>query len=82
MPTIKFTKRSIEAMKPARADIVLRDAELRGFLGKVTPKGRRIYYCYYRTTHSTASDTAARPKSPIRPISLLELGCNSPAIRR
>jgi integrase len=58
MPTIKFTKRSIEAMKPAREDIVLRDTELKGFLCKVTPKGRRIYYCYYRTT----SGQERRPK--------------------
>src|ERR1051326_1706218 len=50
MSCLKLTKRSIEAVAPGSRDIVLRDSELKGFLCKVTPSGRRIFFCYYRTS--------------------------------
>ena len=46
---LRLTKRAIEAVKPDANDIILWDAELRGFGCKVTPKGRRVYFAYYRT---------------------------------
>jgi integrase len=51
MARVKLTKRSVEATTPSDRDIVLRDTELKGFLCKVTPSGRRIYFCYYRSAH-------------------------------
>ncbi len=45
----KLTKRVVEAAKPGDRDIILWDTELRGFACKVTPKGKRVYFVYYRT---------------------------------
>ena len=49
MPTAKLTKRAVEALKPANRDLILWDTELKGFGCKVTPKGKRVYFAYYRT---------------------------------
>jgi integrase len=49
MPKVKLTKRVVEAAKPGAKDIVLWDTELRGFGCKITPKGKRVYFAYYRT---------------------------------
>ena len=49
MPKAKLTKRIVEATKPGAQDIILWDTELRGFGSKVTPKGKRVYFAYYRT---------------------------------
>ena len=49
MSAIKLTKRAVEAQQPGAQDIVLRDTEIRGFLCKITPAGRRVYMLYYRT---------------------------------
>lgn len=48
MATVRLTKRSVEAQKPGPRDIVLRDSNIKGFLCKVTPTGRRVYLLYYR----------------------------------
>ena len=48
MPNVKITKRSVEAQLPGKKDIILWDTELKGFGCKVTPKGRRSYFLYYR----------------------------------
>lgn len=45
----KLTKRLIEAIEPEDKDVLLRDSEIKGFLCKVTPKGKRVYLLYYRT---------------------------------
>jgi integrase len=45
----KLTKRIVESAEPSEKDILLHDSELRGFRCKVTPKGKRVYLCYYRT---------------------------------
>lgn len=43
----KLTKRTVESVQPGEKDIFLRDSELKGFVCKVTPRGRRVYmYCY------------------------------------
>lgn len=49
MPGIRLTKRVIENAVPRERDLVLWDAEVRGFGCKITPAGRRSYFCYYRT---------------------------------
>jgi integrase len=49
MSTLKLTKRTVESVSPSDKDIVLRDPEIKGFLCKITPKGRRVYMLYYRT---------------------------------
>ena len=45
----KLTKRVVEAAKPAEKDFIIWDSELAGFGCKVTPKGRKTYFTYYRT---------------------------------
>jgi integrase len=45
----KITKRLVETIKPENKDVIIRDSELKGFLCKVTPKGKRVYLLYYRT---------------------------------
>ena len=49
MPTVKLTKRVVEGQEPGARDLVLWDSELTGFGCKITPAGRRSYFCYYRT---------------------------------
>lgn len=45
----KLTKRLVEAIEPEAKDLIIRDSELKGFIIKVTPKGKRVYMLYYRT---------------------------------
>lgn len=45
----KLTKRVVESVLPLEKDIVVRDNEIKGFICKITPKGRRVYMLYYRT---------------------------------
>jgi integrase len=49
MSKIKLTKSAVEAIVPADKDLVAWDKDLPGFGVKVTPAGRRVYFCYYRT---------------------------------
>jgi integrase len=49
MAAVKLTKRVVEAAKPGAKDIILWDNELKGFGCKITPKGKRVYFAYYRT---------------------------------
>ena len=46
----KLTKRVVEALQPSEKDLICWDTELPGFGVKVTPKGRKAYFLYYRTT--------------------------------
>jgi hypothetical protein len=45
----KLTNRLIEAIEPEKEDVIIRDSELKGFICKITPKGKRVYMLYYRT---------------------------------
>jgi integrase len=45
----KITKRLIDAIDPETKDVIIRDSELKGFICKITPKGRKVYMLYYRT---------------------------------
>ena len=49
MPAVKLTKSNVEAVEPGDRDIILRDTEIKGFLCKITPRGKRVYMLYYRT---------------------------------
>jgi integrase len=49
MPKFKLTKSTVEAIQPTDKDVIFWDKELPGFGVKVTPAGRRVYFCYYRT---------------------------------
>ncbi len=46
----KLTKRAVEAIQPGSSDMILWDTEISGFGCKITPKGTRVYFLYYRTT--------------------------------
>ena len=49
MAKVKLTKRAVEKVEPGPKDIILWDSELKGFGCKITPKGKRVYFAYYRT---------------------------------
>ena len=49
MARAKLTKRAVEAVRPTDRDLILWDTEIKGFGCKVTPKGKRVYFAYYRT---------------------------------
>ena len=45
----KLTKRIVETQKPSTKYVIIWDTEISGFGLKITPKGRRAYFLYYRT---------------------------------
>lgn len=45
----KLTKKIVEATSPKDKDFILWDSEIKGFMCKVTPSGRKSYFLYYRT---------------------------------
>jgi integrase len=49
MAAVKLTKTLVEKTPSAARDVILWDAEVKGFGLKITPQGRRAYFCYYRT---------------------------------
>lgn len=50
MPKMKLTVRSVQDTKPAAKDVLIWDTELSGFGLKVTPKGKRSFFLFYRTS--------------------------------
>ncbi len=44
----KLNKRLVESTKPRQKDFLLWDDELKGFIAKITPKGKRCYFLVYR----------------------------------
>lgn len=48
---VKLTKTVVESRGAGDKDILLHDSELKGFRCKITPKGKRTYYLYYRTAN-------------------------------
>jgi integrase len=46
---IKLTKRAVEAVPTPERTAIIWDTELKGFGLKVTSRGRRVYFLYYRT---------------------------------
>ena len=49
----KLTVRAVEAIEPSERDVICWDTELPGFGMKVTPKGKRSFFLYYRTADHT-----------------------------
>ena len=45
----RLTNRSVESVTPSSKDVVVWDDDPRGFGLKVTPKGRRVFFFWYRT---------------------------------
>jgi len=45
----KLTKRLIDAIDPEKKDVIIRDSELKGFIYKFTPKGKKVFTLYYWT---------------------------------
>jgi integrase len=45
----RLTKTFVESVRPGLKDIVLWDRDISGFGLKVTPKGKRVYFAFYRT---------------------------------
>jgi integrase len=48
MPSGKITKRTVDALQPAKKDVYLWDTDRAGFGVKVTPSGRKVYLVQYR----------------------------------
>jgi integrase len=49
MPRAKLTISSVEAAQPSTKLLTIQDTELTGFQLKVTPRGKKSFYLYYRT---------------------------------
>lgn len=67
MAKVKLTVRNVEAAQPAAKDIILWDTELSGFGCKITPKGKRTYFLYYRTREGEQRRPAIGAHGPWRP---------------
>ena len=50
MVKAKLTKRVVETVKPGEATHLIWDTDIKGFGCKITPKGKRVYFLYYRTS--------------------------------
>ena len=64
---VKLTVRSVEGIKPGAVDVIVWDAELAGFGCKVTPKGKRSYFLYYRTQEGQQRRPTIGVHGPTRP---------------
>ena len=63
----KLTVRGVEAIKPGAADVIVWDTELAGFGCKVTPKGKRSYFLYYRNKEGQQRRPTIGVHGPTRP---------------
>ena len=45
----KLTKTLVDAAQAQEKDLILWDSELKGFMCKITPKNKKVYFLYYRT---------------------------------
>lgn len=64
---VKLTVRSVEAIVPGSKDVIVWDTELAGFGCKVTPKGKRSYFLYYRTKDGQQRRPSIGQHGPVRP---------------
>lgn len=69
----KLTVRSVEAVKPSAVDVVVWDTELSGFGCKVTPRGKRSYFLYYRTKEGQQRRPTIGVHGPLRPEAAREI---------
>jgi len=70
---VKLTVRSVENVEPGKADIILWDTDLKGFGCKVTPKGKRTYFLYYRTKDGQQRRPAIGAHGTIKPEAAREM---------
>lgn len=70
---VKLTVRGVEAIKPGTTDVIVWDSELAGFGCKVTPKGKRSYFLYYRTKEGQQRRPTIGVHGPIRPEAAREI---------
>ena len=63
----KLTVKTVEALQPASKVQIIWDAELPGFGCKVTPKGRKSYFLYYRTKDGQQRRPAIGVHGPLKP---------------
>lgn len=70
---VKLTVRTVEAIKPGPADLIVWDSEIAGFGCKVTPKGRRSYFLYYRTKEGQQRRPSIGLHGPVRPEAAREI---------
>src|SRR4051794_37122485 len=49
MTSARLTKTLVEQTMPFDRDVLIHDSELKGFHLKITPRGKRVFYVYYRT---------------------------------
>ena len=83
MATALITKRTVDAAKPGNADYFIFDDAcgkptggievIKGFMLKVTPKGRKVYFYQYRLARTGLAD-----KTPMRRITLGKHGDLTP----
>lgn len=64
---VKLTVKSVEAIAPGPADVIAWDTELVGFGCKVTPKGKRSYFLYYRNSEGEQRRPAIGTHGATRP---------------
>ncbi len=69
----KLTVRQVEAIKPGATDVIVWDSELAGFGCKVTPKGKRSYFLYYRTKEGQQRRPTIGVHGPMRPEAAREI---------
>lgn len=69
----KLTVRRVEAVQPEASDVIIWDSELTGFGCKVTPKGRRSYFLYYRTREGQQRRPTIGLHGPLRPEAAREI---------
>jgi integrase len=67
MPTLKLTKRNVDALKPAAERFTAWDTDLKGFGLRVTPSGERVYVLKYRIAGEQRWVTIGRHGSPWTP---------------
>ncbi len=49
MAKVRLTKKVVEDVRPGNRDVIVWDDDITGFGVKVTPRGRRSYFLWYRT---------------------------------
>lgn len=69
----KLTVRSIEAIQPSSKDVIVWDSEVTGFGCKVTPKGKRTFFLYYRTKDNQQRRPSIGAYGPLRPEAAREI---------
>ncbi len=69
----KLTVRTVEAFKPGNADVIIWDTDLAGFGCKITPKGKRTYFLYYRNSEGQQRRPTIGVHGPMRPEAAREI---------